>query len=154
MDGSSCIPSLKNHDFCTRFCPIFSSLSSCWCVAVYNDREKIFAGSVREHASSIVSEHEKTQFRRGAKVGSRKRGHQGTEQLAKGMVQLHLAREREMKTYRHNKSPGRIALHLAREREMKTSKRRVAKISVVVEPKGSAFFVCPKTFSPIFSRIF
>ena len=59
MDGSSCIPSLKNHDFCTRFCPIFSSLSSCWCVAVYNDREKIFAGSVREHASSIISEHEK-----------------------------------------------------------------------------------------------
>lgn len=37
-------------------------------------------------------------------------------------------------------------LHLAREREMKTSKRRVAKISVVVEPKGSAFFRVSKNF--------
>ena len=97
------------------------------------------------HRASFLST-KKTQFRRGAKVGSRKRGYQSTEQLAKGMVQLHLAREREMKTPQMDPNGYVQKLHLAREREMKTSKRRVAKISVVVEPKGSAFFRVSKNF--------
>ena len=59
---------------------------------------------------------------------------------------LHLAREREMKKQIDVAAAMQTTLHLAREREMKTSKRRVAKISVVVEPKGSAFFRVSKNF--------
>ena len=70
------------------------------------------------HRASFLST-KKTQFRRGAKVGSRKRGYQSTEQLAKGMVQLHLAREREMKNRYDDYGQYLCPLHLAREREMK-----------------------------------
>ena len=97
-------------------------LAGAW-LSIMIERRYLLVLCANMHRASFLST-KKTQFRRGAKVGSRKRGYQSTEQLAKGMVQL----------------------HLAREREMKTSKRRVAKISVVVEPKGSAFFRVSKNF--------
>ena len=91
-------------------------LAGAW-LSIMIERRYLLVLCANMHRASFLST-KKTQFRRGAKVGSRKRGYQSTEQLAKGMVQLHLAREREMKT----------------------------KISVVVEPKGSAFFRVSKNF--------
>lgn len=86
-------------------------------------------------------------FQKIAKAGSRKCTSWHAELLGRNVAPLHLAREREMKsfTFIFRLHDG-MALHLARERKMKTSKRRVAKISVVVEPKGSAFFRVSKNF--------
>ena len=96
-------------------------LAGAW-LSIMIERRYLLVLCANMHRASFLST-KKTQFRRGAKVGSRKRGYQSTEQLAKGMVQLHLAREREMKKQIDVAAAMQTTLHLAREREMKTAHR-------------------------------